>query len=72
MALINKEDLLAFAVKIPREIHDEIDAVRALAKSVNATYDPHKAVVKALKRDLAVTRKQIEDLANTNAAKGGD
>lgn len=58
--LVKKEDTLVFNMRIPRDLHDEVDAVRAAAKSINATYDPGPNLAKALRKDLAATRKQIE------------
>lgn len=58
--LVKKEDTLVFNMRIPRDLHDEVDEVRAAAKSINAAYDPSAILVKALRKDLAVTRKQIE------------
>lgn len=69
MGLVKKEEMLAMPFRVTRELHDEVDAVRKLAKSVGASYDPSEALHKALKKDLAATRAQIEKLkAKTSSA----
>lgn len=60
MALIKKDDLLTLTIKIPRKLHDEVDAVRDAAKKINAAYDPAPRLIKALEKDLAATRREIE------------
>lgn len=60
MSLIKKQELLTLTIRIPRELHDEVDAVRDAAKKINATYDPTPRLVKALQKDLAATRREID------------
>lgn len=60
MALIKKEETLTLLIKVPRKLHDEVDAVRAAAKKLNAVYDPTPRLIKALEKDLAAARKEIE------------
>lgn len=61
MALVKKEDLLTMNIKIPRKLHDEVDELRSRAKKLNAVYDPAPRLIKALEKDLATTRREIEE-----------
>lgn len=72
MGLTTKEKVLQFSFRIPRTLHDEVDEVRELAKSVGSAYDPHSALEKALRKDLASTRKQIDAMKKVNAAKASE
>lgn len=60
MALIKKEETLTLTIKIPRKLHDEVDALRDAARKLNASYDPTPRLIKALEKDLAATRREIE------------
>jgi predicted nucleic acid-binding Zn-ribbon protein len=62
MALTKKEDTLSLTVKISRELHDEVDKIRGMAKKANAVYDPTPAIEKALRKDIAATKKELEEI----------
>lgn len=62
MAIKLKDDKLAFSVKISRELHDDLDKMREQAKQKGAVYDPSEAVEKALRKDIAASRKALSDL----------
>ncbi len=70
--LVKKEEVLSFSFKIPRDLHDEIDNIREKAKQVQATYDPTASLVRALKKDIAATLKQLEAVKVANSKKGAD
>lgn len=67
--LVKKDETLSFSVKIPRDLHDALDKIRADAKSVDALYDPGPAVIRALRKDIASTEKAIRAVRLTNASK---
>lgn len=65
--LVKKDDLLSFTVRIPRQLHDELDKIREAAKTVDATYDPAPALIKALRKDITLTQKAIEAVKRAKA-----
>lgn len=62
MAIKLKDDKLTFTVKISRELHDDLDKIREEAKKNGAVYDPSLAVEKALKKDIASSRKDLSGI----------
>jgi len=60
MGLVKREDKLSLTIKISRDLHDEIDRIRKEAKEISAQYDPAEVVERALRKDIARTRKQIK------------
>ena len=67
MAIVSKEETLAFNFKIPRELHDEVDKVRKLAKDLGVSYDPSAALAKALKKDLVASHRSLEAIKEANS-----
>lgn len=67
MSIVTKEATLTFAFKIPRDLHDEVDKVRKLAKQHGASYDPSPMLIKALRKDLAASMTALEKLKAENA-----
>ena len=62
MVIKLKDSRLVFTVKIARDLHDELDKMRALAKTQGAEYDPSEAVEKALRKDIAASKKALASL----------
>lgn len=62
MAIVSKEETLAINFRISRELHDEVDHVRKIAKDLGVTYDPSKALAKALKKDIVSSLKSLEEI----------
>ena len=69
MGIVKKTETLTLSLKVPRQLHDEVDQIRALAKKHGVEYDYTDALVKALKKDIDASKSDIEQLVLENKLK---
>ncbi len=61
MPIVKKAETLTLTTKIPRELHDQLDEMRKLAKDNGFDYDPADAIIKALRKDIEVSKGEIKE-----------